>query len=295
MRKVLRNTGEVFHYWANEVQDCAECGNVSFDGPSLYSYARCIATIHHRNGETLVLFDTSGYGSVTTNRHISHARSASRQYASIDVPNGKPTRDKDHTDNLQAILKRIAEKERLAKRAKKSYMRNMWNEYALRAMKNFDAYAAFFGLTEQYSAKAVIEMEKRVAAEAEETRKRMKEQEQRQRERLADSLAKWRAGTDENGYWDLWNLPEVALRLFCDKVETTKGAEIPVEDALKLWPVIERCRAGERDFEPGQAVGRYRLTKIRRDGSIVVGCHDIPYSEIEMIARKLGLKEEAAV
>jgi hypothetical protein len=39
-------------------------------------------------------------------------------------------------------------------------------------------------------------------------------------------------------------------------------------------------------------VGHYRLTKIRGDGSMVVGCHDIPYSEIEMIARQLGLKQE---
>jgi hypothetical protein len=31
------------------------------------------------------------------------------------------------------------------------------------------------------------------------------------------------------------------------------------------------------------------LTKIRENGSIVVGCHDVPYSELERIAMQLNI------
>jgi hypothetical protein len=77
-------------------------------------------------------------------------------------------------------------------------------------------------------------------------------------------------------------------------VETSFGAEIPVADAERLWPVIQRVMSGDKDYDVGMELGGYRLTKIRRDGSIVVGCHDIAYSEIERIAQQLGLMETAA-
>lgn len=292
MRIHLRNTSEVFHFWANQVQDRGECGNVSFNGPDVYSYSRCIATIHKSSDATLVLFDTSGYGSVTTNRHISHARSAASHLMQIDVPEGKPRRAEDHTKNLQRILRNIVDYEGKAERAKKDHMKSLWQDAALRSMRAFDAYASFFGLTERYSADAMAEMEKRVAAEAAAARERQRIADAKRREQLKDELAKWRAGTDE--YVDLWGLPEVALRIHGDYVETTKHATIRIDEARQLWLVIEGYRLREREFTPGQPVGNYRLTKIRKDGSIVVGCHDIPYSEIEMIARQLGLKEEVA-
>ena len=50
-----------------------------------------------------------------------------------------------------------------------------------------------------------------------------------------------------------------------------------------------RVVGGTKDYEVGMDLGGYKLTKIRRDGSIVVGCHDIPYAEIEGVAKELGL------
>ena len=81
----------------------------------------------------------------------------------------------------------------------------------------------------------------------------------------------------------------MALRVKDDQIETTKGARIPVSEAPVLWRLITRAMKGERDYEVGQPVGVYRLTKIGRDGSLVVGCHNIPYSETSMVAHQLGL------
>jgi hypothetical protein len=77
-------------------------------------------------------------------------------------------------------------------------------------------------------------------------------------------------------------------------VETSAGAIIPLDAALRLWPVILRVMKGDKDYEVGMALGHYRLTQIRTDGSIKVGCHDIAFDEIEGIAKQLGLLERAA-
>ena len=59
-------------------------------------------------------------------------------------------------------------------------------------------------------------------------------------------------------------------------IETSHSAQIPVDDCA-LWPIIQRTMRGDDQWcwqlPPG--------LRLRRDGSIVVGCHDIAYSEIE--------------
>lgn len=122
---------------------------------------------------------------------------------------------------------------------------------------------------------------------------------------LAEKVEMWRIHKGGVSASHIYRAP-VALRISTDVtrdsafpshgvvevIETSRGAEIPVEAAKRLWPVIQRAMAGERDYEVGMDLGGYRLTKIRRDGSIVVGCHDISHSEIQRIAQQLGLMEE---
>ena len=83
----------------------------------------------------------------------------------------------------------------------------------------------------------------------------------------------------------------VLSRLDGGRIETSRGAEIPEEAARRLWPFILRVMGGERDYDVGMSLGHYQLTKIRRDGSIVVGCHDIAFAEIERISVALGLAQ----
>jgi hypothetical protein len=92
------------------------------------------------------------------------------------------------------------------------------------------------------------------------------------------------------------------LRLSKDgkSVETSKGANIPVSFARRLWNYITDIRANgfpkgmEENYGAGQRLGHYTLNRIEADGSIVVGCHQIAYVEIEGIAKQLGLLPEVA-
>jgi len=127
---------------------------------------------------------------------------------------------------------------------------------------------------------AMIRQQKR---EAKAREKAQIEQAKKQAEYLAD----WRNDPTMRTI-GMHGLP-VALRLSGDIVQTSHGAEIPVSDALRLWPVIQRVKGGEKDYTPGMPIGNYRLTQIKTTGDIVVGCHNIPFSEIEAVSKLLGL------
>jgi len=66
MRTVLKNTREVFHYFANKVQSEGRCGNVSFNGRLAYSY-RAVIGKHFPDGIAL----SDARYSVTTSSHQS--------------------------------------------------------------------------------------------------------------------------------------------------------------------------------------------------------------------------------
>src|SRR5262249_10871971 len=80
-RTVARNTHEAIHGWAQQNRPHGRSGNVSFDGPSLYSYAAEIARFVEVKGRIVVLISGRSYNptngnphSPTTSSHVSSAR-----------------------------------------------------------------------------------------------------------------------------------------------------------------------------------------------------------------------------
>lgn len=282
MRKRLSNTNEVYHYWANKVQPEGYCGNVSFDGDKAYSYRACIGR-HIAPGVVAV----SDYKySVTTSSHQSDCRSAARHLRVIHVA---------HPDSLNDS-KRVA-KRRIEEWLKKASTAKGRKDYYLSEAKseadNFNAFAEVIGypsekLDDPVAGADLVAIAKAQREEQKRQLELRKERERIAKQSLAEILQAWRDGGHTD--WRLRQLP-VALRINGDNVTTTYGASIPVADALKLWPLIQRAKRCQREYEVGQPVGVYRLTKIRSNGSIVVGCHDIPYSELESIANQLQLAE----
>jgi len=283
MRTVLRDSAEVFHFWANQVQPQGRAGNVFFDGPYLFSYGRhfCIARI--LPGGT-VAFTNRRY-SVTTTRHVSEARQAARHldvvtcYDPLDTAaaNRRTAVEVMTADIKAALAPRIRETTREARRAA-----------GYRAAADFNTYLA--ALPEHERNAPPIDLDAGAMAAAEREAAALAEAEQARRAALAaERVDDWRQGGPTIS---LYSLPPM-LRLSSDgaEVETSHGARIPVEDARRLWPIIERVRSGTKDYTPGEPVGNYRLTQIKSDGSIVVGCHSIAYAEIASIAAALGLSQ----
>lgn len=89
------------------------------------------------------------------------------------------------------------------------------------------------------------------------------------------------------------NLP-TALRISRDglSVETSRGASVPLMDAIRLWRRIQECYAQCEAWPdiPGAVapIGAFQLRKIRADGTAIVGCHTLTYAETSALAASQG-------
>jgi hypothetical protein len=111
-------------------------------------------------------------------------------------------------------------------------------------------------------------------------------------EEYAEEIKLWRANELSE---DLDHEIPPLLRLSTHKTEiqTSWGANVPVEVAEPLWAMVQDCIVKKEESNQHVQVGYYRLEHISPDGDITVGCHKIAYSELQIIANQLGFKEAA--
>ncbi len=330
MRKRLKNSSEVAHFWANQSQSEGRSVNLYFEGKSIYSYGshfHAAELVKDARGETVALFTNRTY-SVTTTRHMSYIRRAADHFPGFIVPTFE-----DHSRNLTCLLNGTLTSKSSLFRVKKRHLMHLgwyrdaaraaldyhkhfkkWitlknlepeNQKYFRELKKYDASCLFNSAmnfetgiptyplkpTEIQTLTAKIdradflertqaEREPRLAIERE---KRQARKDAKQKEAMKESITKWR--TNEPGFHSLWNYSGVLLRLNPnrDRVQTSKGAEISVKLALRLWDKLKARQPVEGfDFGPYKADGF--------DNEVLtVGCHRIPINEIKGIALALGV------
>jgi hypothetical protein len=87
---------------------------------------------------------------------------------------------------------------------------------------------------------------------------------------------------------------ETVFRLRADgvTVESSRGAQVTLKDARRLWALIRAAVAAGRSaawaYGSGPRVGPFHLAHIGADGSAVVGCHTITAGEARTFARAMG-------
>jgi hypothetical protein len=105
----------------------------------------------------------------------------------------------------------------------------------------------------------------------------------------ADRMAIWLTG--ENVYTGGFHYLPTALRIKAESIETSRGAKIPVSDAIKIWPLLLRAKNSGKTLEAGLHsinLGPYRFNSF--DGAVlIVGCHEIAWPELEKMAIQLNL------
>jgi hypothetical protein len=146
-------------------------------------------------------------------------------------------------------------------------------------------YAQFLGLDyycynlEELQAQAIINDKARKEREKIQKAEKIKEQ--------AEALEAWRNGEDRRHYFEI-----TALRIKDNEIETTKGARIPLDHAIKAWPLLNRIAHSDEVFMPNNHAihfGNYRLTRADKN-QLIVGCHNIPMLEVLNIAKQLNLQ-----
>jgi hypothetical protein len=293
MRTKLKNTAEVFHFWANKVQERGECSSVSFVEGVLYSYATAIGEfVTNAAGEEAVILNHTPY-SMTTSGHQADMRRAIpsgvkllRRYG---VPRGA---SRLSAVNIGGMLDRDAVRfteqlaaQALAKAEKARTRRGQYEAEAAQYIQSLVDIAEFFGV--KYDAPANLDaLKKAEQARMAQQAAELKVAQAKRAAEQAERLEQWRVGAYV-GY----GFEVTALRVQGDLVQTSRGAEIPVDHARRFWPVIkawhesgERVSVSERHIR----LGHYTVQGFA-DDVLTVGCHQIPYSEIERIAAQLGL------
>lgn len=297
MRKVLKSHRELAHFWANDVQDEARAGNMFFERGKIYSYGRHFV-IARRLPNNTVVWSRRGYSS-STGQHKALVRQAlppgTRIVYCYDADESASSNKHAAEINIQeqiAIInspKRLHQKTRDAASMETVRIANEFNAYLEALPLDESEHVTPFEITsDNHEGLARYMLERAEAA-----RKADEERKAKVRESALLQLAKWRNFEPAVAYGNLHTLP-VALRINGTEIETSHGANIPLRFAPIVWSWVQRARVeGEMSNLFGDnpnpvRIGVYTLNKVRADGSIVVGCHDIPYCELLAIAKQLG-------
>lgn len=293
MKKVFRSQAQCAHVWAAQTQTEGRSGPLWFDGPTIYSYGTHYPIASFQRG--VVLYNSTGSSATTEGKHKNAVRSALHGLGVpvIRVPHRFVT-GRESAECLQALLA-----ERMGTLAKAARARLYAEGLLERADTQQNAavnYALAFDLPvpvfEPFDRAAIL-AKLRTARAAVAARETAAEAEWRAE--YAVNLAKWRdAGETISGFYAKYPVP-TALRLSNDgtAVQTSRGASVPVSDARKLWGMIKLCRAtGEHVLaqcgDHRIPVGAFELREIRADGTAVIGCHTLEYSETSAFAAAQG-------
>lgn len=327
MKTVFSNQMTI-HIWAQQSQDHGRSGHgsLSFDGPTLKSYGTPIANFVEHEGRMACLITTRTYSTTTSGKHmpsdsdISGAAVFHVLYVGVDGYRSPSLPENYHAANILALAEQYAQGMIRVSRAKIHAEAHYRDLLELRTMAH--EYAHFFGLFmgefdnqfPQPSQEAIAAAKERAKQDAAANAASNHEEAQKQ---LAQFLA---ATIDELPYafWRKADKKQIALAndryiarwrnggttrppnstpvLLCirgDVVETTRGAEIPVAHAKRIWPLVQQAYISKttwtrHDSQQG-AIGHFHVDSIEADGTLTAGCHVIPYAELAQIAAQLGL------
>lgn len=287
MKKVFSSNSELTHVWANnnEPEIYKSANSVSCQYGRLFSYNTCIAELVN---DTHVILNSHSYSN-TTSKHQSLARQAihGRECISIDFNsyrlNGLCYGQRDFNE---FIVKHNEAKaaEWLVKATRSKKYAGLYNGFALSIFSSLTAYAKLLNLKYETSI-SDIDMLRSDALEAEKKQKALEKI--RKAEKIAEqaeALIKWRAGENVNNHFEV-----TALRVYGEEVQTSRGARIPLAEAVRAWPLLQKiATSGEAVRPENMRLGYYQVSSISSE-ALIVGCHHIPMAEVLNVASVLNL------
>lgn len=314
--KYYKNTAEAVHAWAGRHSDDGRNPGqtVFFNGLTIYSYGYHFPMARHVSfNDVLLTYDSY---SNTTNRHQSEV------WRAVSHKNTIYVHDVDDPLGTSGVAQTIAAAESLLKSAAKrrskdragedihSAWQRVENLYEIAAMPDFKTDWATLpalakrrlGATRKLIAACKVDLASAMAKMTEKQKaadKRAKAQKEKVRKaqegEVTKALNEWLLG--ERGNQGMHRVRDIlgtdGLRLGETglTVTTTQGLVVPAEDCRRAWPLIQRVYRGEGGVvltEAQQArFGNFQLSRIEKDGTVVVGCHRFSRWMVEHLAAQL--------
>ena len=322
--KIVVSNSQVAHLWANQSQELARSGSMSFQGLNLYSYSTCIAALHRvtvgSTGRTgIALLNCRKYSATTSGRHMPAVRRALHglAYTMLSVPEvhndsadfpERSLSDREHTIN-QSYLS--AEYKTFAAKLMRAQSLRDWQRQQLMELDHAQTlYANAFGLktdgqihwltdwdmAQARQTRLASDPKRQARIAAREAAQRAKDA----RRALADyqrnhgALTAFRAGSSSYGYLVAID-GSAYLRVSADgqAVQTSRGASVPATEAIRAISFIRavkylRMSDWARNGEQCP-VGQFQIDRIAANGDIHAGCHFIKWDEVEATAKALGM------
>lgn len=300
------DNSQLVHIWAQQNQDSGKNGrgdSLHFSGRSLYSYRTEIA----RFIEGRAVYSMARYSATTSSKHQTHIPSAVshvenyRTYLDMQsIPDSWESAAPILFHEMLRILKADIEAFTRSRTKSEWFIENLAN--------SFNAATRFFGKyinnhdlktdSDQVSLADLLAcssnragfdflgaLDERFGLKIKEKITKNRAAEAARREKIAlenaGLIAEWKEGKNSRAFHDC----PIALRVSQngENVETSRGASISTTSARQLWNAIQ-----SKANLIGQKIEHFTVEAI--DASrIVIGCHDIPMSEIERIAKALKL------
>ena len=295
MKTVFSSHNEVAHIWASQSQAEGRAGNIFFENGVIYSYGRHfpVARFVPECGG-IVLFTSLGYSSSTC-IHKNIIRAAipdSYLVIYCDDVIRPPSHNLDIWE--KSVLRMRADFAQSTRKISAGNIAVAIYELASKALAYCEALkiAAPEWIKDNDAEKAA----RAYVSEAAKLRDDKRAIKQAESNRIAalqavERLELWKIG--ENVNTNGFQFSDTLLRIKGDQIETTRGAKIPVSDALKIYPLLDRAKRTGKTIEAGLHsinLGAYRFDSF--DGNtLIVGCHSIAWSQIEKMAQELHLIE----
>lgn len=307
-KKYVFETDRIAHIWmhdSSQGQARNPQDNFYFIGDTIYSYGSHfpIARKIRHKGQLAVLFTNCRYSN-TTAKHISYVRRA--------IPGNVPVFEVNRVDgwcDYSAKLKRasikairsdlkqqLARLERHVLEAKNKVSRGNRFVVLERATADANRFLEFFGDRFRFKVRSTDEL-RELAATAQARKARADKLAAKKREKIAlenaahnaEEYRQWRAGRpgamDIRG-WSRFDYRQQfgdLLRVNGDMIETSEGAEFPVDHALRALPIVKNIlETGEpwRRSEEGPQLrlGIFTIDSVT-DKGIRAGCHLVKRDE----------------
>lgn len=291
----MANHHEVAHAWAHQTGKQRNGKRLFYEGERIYSHGRhfLIARLLDVKGVPSVLFTTRDY-SVSTSQHKSIVSGACSHLPRYYV------KDPGHFPNLADWEDHLAAASGHATksaRARKDWSRNSLLSFAQAALDKANALNDAFDLklptvSLDTLGVALADREARIAKANKQALAARRKAEKERFAREAESRAAWLAGSTDT-YWR-GTLPDgtALLRIKGDVLETSQGASVPLDHAVKAFRFIKQVREAKTPWaRNGHTlhVGNFQIDRISAKGDIVAGCHLIAWPEVARIAAALDL------
>ncbi len=323
--KTYFKTGEIAHIWANltseEIANCRDgrCPSaMTFRGSRFYSYAACIGKIVETKKGRAYIVNGKRYSN-TTSSHQTDVRRAIPEGATVF--HVECSADKSSAEIWAALVAEAREAVKMAEKSRPNGRRPSFLARAAHLVDEAERCRQFFG--PKATSKKPFKLDlSRAIEEVKEKREKAEKKASERAAKIAKLVARfaprmlgmWRNHEEGGEAWKALRLEasdaglssvsmageykwgNAALRLSQarDRVETSSGAQVLVRTVKFLWPFVAKAKAEGTAVESATIerfprLDNYAARSIDENGNLIVGCHQIAFEEVELIARALEL------